>query len=84
MRINEPRARAPAAEAAPSELSRDQIRRLAGLIADGKAPWPTDLPAESTPGLRTEVRRQLRQRMVNLIATVVARRIHTRRCGHAQ
>jgi hypothetical protein len=69
----------PGPDAAPDRLSAEQLRRLAEMIADGHCPVPQDLPVADAERLSREVRHQLRDRLVRLIARAVAR--HLRRAA---
>jgi len=64
------------AAASPSTLSPDQVRRWGALIAEGRDEVPTDLPDDDRERLQSEVRLQLRDQMVRLVARAVASNLY--------
>jgi hypothetical protein len=51
------------------------VGRWAALIADGRGTVPDDLPPPDRERLRDAARRQLRSRMVQLVARAIAARL---------
>lgn len=66
----------PLSESPPFVLSQDQVERWAALIADGRDEAPQDLVEVDRERLHAEVRRQLRDRMVRLVARAIATQMH--------
>ena len=56
----------------PGELTAEQARRWALLVADGKDEIPADLPPADRQRLVVEVRRALRDRLMDLVAHAIA------------
>jgi hypothetical protein len=65
---------APAAEPVPSV--EDFPQHIAALVADGKIPFPTDLPIAEAPALAEAVRRLRYDRLVRYIARAIASDFH--------
>jgi hypothetical protein len=57
-------------------LTAEQIDRWSELIADGRDPFPEDLPPADHERLLIAVRRRLRGRLVHLIARAIAVQLH--------
>ena len=63
-------------EDSPSTLSLDQVQRWATRIADGRDEFPTELAKADHDRLEVEVRRQLRDRLVRLVARAIATNLY--------
>jgi hypothetical protein len=57
-------------------LTRDQIGRLADLIAEGHGDLPTELSPSEHDRLLVEVRRRLRDRLVHFLARAIAAQLN--------
>jgi hypothetical protein len=57
-------------------LTRDQIGRLADLIAEGRGDLPADLSPPEQDRLLDEVRRRLRDRLVHFLARAIAAQLN--------
>jgi len=64
--------RSPETPELPGQLSRDQVRRWASLIASGETEFPADLASADRELLLRESRKRLRVRLVRLIARAIA------------
>ena len=60
----------------------DPVARLADLVADGRVPFPPDLPAAERARLAAAVRARLRDRLVGLVARAVAADLAAARPPH--
>ena len=56
----------------PARLTEDQVRRLAAMVADGRADWPANLGPADMQRLRRETHRCLRARLMRAVALAVA------------
>jgi hypothetical protein len=65
-------------------LTNDQVRRWAGLIAEGQDEFPKELAAADGQRLLTEVRSRLRDRLLDLVARAAATHIQRRRSKEAR
>ena len=65
-------------DVSPGPLAPDQIQRWAALIADGACELPQELPVPDRHRLINEIRRQLRARLITLVARAIAQDLYRR------
>lgn len=70
-----PGANPPTANTQRTELSQEQLARMANLIASGEAAFPEDLEPLDRERLETQVRKLLKSRLLVLIARAIAQDI---------